>query len=266
MYRNFVMGRARGLLCCGIALGATLALTSCDRIGELTGGGPAIEIETDHFDLGEIESDAIAEDFVRVYNRGNSDLVITKVTTECNCTEGEMLEQVIPAGGEGLLRITVNPSRIEGNDSTKTLTLFSNDRGTPAAEIKISATVLPGIVWEPKRLDFGEIPQGQGAELRVRIRQKQNSPLIITEEFRGGNRYMVGEFVEIPPEERAAPDKVEYELIVRVLPETPVSTQALNFVLVTSARDGRVSFMAVARIVPSGGETSTGDAGAPTDD
>ena len=266
MHRNNVMRCTRGLLCSGMALGAALALMSCDKASRSTANAPVIEIETEHFDFGGIESDAIAEDFVRVYNRGKSDLIITQVITECYCTEGEMLEQVIPAGGEGVLRITVDPSRIRGPASSKTLLLLSNDPETPAAEIKVSATFLPGLVWEPKRLDFGEIPQGQGAEARVRIRQKQNTPLTIIQDVTGGNRYMVGEYVEIPPEERAAPDKVEYDLIVRVLPETPVGAQALNFVLTTSARDGKVTFMAVAHIVPSGGETSAGDAASPTDD
>ena len=266
MVMNAVMRHGRGLLCCGMALGAALALTSCDWVGQLMSSGPIIEIEVEHFDMGEIESDEIAEDFIRVFNRGDSNLIIAKITTECNCTEGEMLDRVIPPGGEGVLRVTVTPSRINGYASTKTLTLFTNDSDTPTANIKISALVKPGIVWEPKRVDFGEIPQGQGAERRVRIRQKQNSPLTITQELVGGDRYMVGEFVEIPPEEWAAPDKVEYDLIIRVLPDAPVGTHALGFVLVTSARDGRVSFMAVAHIVASGEETAGEDSGTPTDD
>lgn len=266
MRRNKVIGYARGLSCCGMALGAALGLMSCDKAGRSAANAPVIEIEMDYFDFGGIESDAIAEDFVRVYNRGKSDLVISQVITECHCTEGEMLEQVIPAGGEGVLRITVNPARIVGPSSSKMLLILSNDPETPAAEIKVSATFLPGLVWEPKSLDFGEIPQGLGAEGRVRVRQKQNTPLTIVQEFTGGNRYVVGEFVEIPPEERAAPEKVEYDLVVRVLPETPVGTQSLEFVLATSARDGKISFTAVAHIVPSGGETPAGAAGPRTND
>lgn len=265
LMRN-VMRNGRGLLCCGMALGAALVLTSCDRIGRPESGGPKIEIEVEYFDMGEIESDEIAEDFIRVFNRGESNLIIAKVTTECNCTEGVMLDQVIPAGGEGVLRVTVHPSRIKGYDSTKTLTLFTNDPNTPKANIKISAVVKPGIVWEPKRLDFGEIPQGQGAEGRIRIRQKQNSPLEILGKIVGESRYVVAELVEIPPEERVAPDKVEYDLIVQILPETPVSTQVQNIILQTNARDGIVSFMAVARVVPPGEETASEDSGAPTDD
>lgn len=265
MQQDIVRGAARAFMCCGLAIALASALTSCERIRELFAGPPVIEIATVHY-MGEIESDAIAEDFVKVFNRGDSPLAITKITTQCPCTKGEMIEQVIPAGGEGVLRVTVDPSRVRGFQSTKTLTLFSNDPKNPTTEIRISALVKPGIVWEPKRLDFGEIPQGQGAERRVRLRQMQNSPLSILGDLRGGNEYVVGEVVEVPPEERAAPDKVEYDLIVRVLPEAPVSIQSHNLVLLTNARSGVVSFTAVAKIVPAGEESAGEDTGAPTDD
>ena len=77
---------------------------------------------------------------------------------------------------------------------------------------------------------------------------------------------MVGKIVEIPPEERAASDKVEHDLIVRVLPETPVSTQARNYILPTNARDGLVSFTAVAHTVPHSDETASEATGAPNND
>ncbi len=265
MQHDIVRGAARAFMCCGLALALASALTSCEKIGGLFAGPPVIEIATDHFDMGEIESDAIAEKFVPVFNRGGSPLSITKVTTQCPCTEGEMLEQVVPPGGEGALRVTVDPSRFSGDKSTKTLTLFSNDPENPATEIKISATVKPGIVWNPKGLDFGEVPQGQGAERRVRLRQLQNTPLKILGDFRGGNEYVVGEMVEVPPEERAVPGKVEYDLIVRVLPGAPVGTQDHNLVLLTSARGGVVTIKAVARIVPAGGEPAGEDTSAPAD-
>lgn len=267
MHVSSVMGCARGLLCCGMALCAGLVLASCDKVSQLTAGAPVIEIETDHLALGGIDSDAITEDFIRVYNRGESKLVITKIATVCHCTVGEMIEWEIPAGGEGVLRVTVYPSRVKGNDFTNTMTVFSNDPVTPVAKIEISAAILPGIEWEPRRLDFGEIPQGQGAEGRVRLRQTQNRPLQIHSDFFTGPKgYMVGEIVEIPAEEWAAPDKVEYDLIVRVLPETPVGVRRRNFMLPTNVRDGMVSFMAVVHIVPADGETAGEDTGAPAAD
>lgn len=265
MQQDIVRDAARAFMCCGLALALASALTSCERIGGLFAGPPVIEIATDHFDMGEIESDAIAEQFVPVFNRGGSPLSITKVTTQCPCTEGEMIEQVIPAGGEGVLRVTVDPSRVRGYQSTKTLTLFSNDPKNPTIDIRISALVKPAIMWEPKKLDFGEVPLGQGAERRVRLRQLQNTPLKILGDFRGGNKYVVGEMVEVPPEERAVPGKVEYDLIVRVLPGAPVGTQDHNLVLLTSARGGVVTIKAVARIVPAGGESAAEDTSAPAD-
>ena len=117
----------RAFMCCGLAFTLSSALTSCDRIRGTVSGPPVpvIEIETDHFFMGEIESDAIAEVFVKVFNRGESPLAITKVTTECPCTKGEMLEPVIPPGGEGILRVTVDPKR----DTPQRLTQYADAFG-----------------------------------------------------------------------------------------------------------------------------------------
>lgn len=257
----------RAFMCCGLAFTLSSALTSCDRIRGTVSGPPVpvIEIETDHFFMGEIESDAIAEVFVKIFNRGESPLAITKVTTECPCTKGEMLEPVIPPGGEGILRVTVDPKRVSGHESTKTLTLFSNDPNNPTAQIAISATVKPQVVWEPKNFDFGEVPQGQGAERHVRFRQTRDSKVRIFGGLRVRNRTtFVGEVVVVPPEERVDPEKLELDLIVRLLPETPVGTHSSELIVTTNARVGMHKFNAVATVVPAAEESA--EAGAPSDE
>lgn len=162
-----------------------------------------------------------------------------------------MLESVIPAGGEGLLRVKLDPSRIDRTESTETLTVFSNDPKNPTAELAISAVVKPSLVWEPENFDLGDVPQGQTGEARIRLRQLQNSPVKIYGGVRCRNRNFVGEIVEVPPEQRVDPEKLEVDLIVRLRPETPVGTHTSDIIVIAMARNGKLSLRAVANVVPA---------------
>ena len=240
----------------GLAMLATGVLVSCGEPAE----PPDIEISTAHLDLGEILSDTVAEAFVTVYNRGGSPLVIDKVTTSCHCTEGYMVESVIPAGGESTMRVTVDPYRIKGATSTKTLTLLSNDPDEPAIEMKVSATVGPGMIAEPTRLRFGTIPQGQGAELRARLRQLQNTPLEVRGDFLRASEYVSAEIEEVPVEERSDPGKLEFDLVVKILPTAPTGIYNQIFTVTTNSREGSVTIPIAAIVGPPTAEEPDLDA------
>ena len=236
MTRSDVRSKPGRLPACFCFIVLAFALPSCDSLTVFVMDPAKIEIETAHYTFGEIESDEIAEDFVRVFNRGGSTLHISKVTTSCGCTQGEMLDAEIPPGGEGILRVTVDPKRFRGMESTKTLTLFSNDPDTPAIEIDVSATAMPEVEFVPKRLDFGEIPFGQGIEGTVRIRQLRKTPITFSSDLTGGNTFIVGEMTEVPESEWLLPDRAEYDLSVRVLPEARPGPHYVRFVRVGDLR------------------------------
>ncbi len=88
---------------------------------------PKIEVESDRFEMGVIANDKIAHAEMKVYNRGTVPLRISKVSTSCGCTTGNMRNDVIPPGETGYLEIHVDPAKIPGYFAAKTLTLFSND-------------------------------------------------------------------------------------------------------------------------------------------
>jgi len=74
----------------------------------------------------------------------------------------------------------VDPTRIYGFDSKKTLTLYSNDPMRPSLEVIVSAKVDPEFSLDPDKVDFGTVPKGTGAVKEMRLRTLTDVPFKVT--------------------------------------------------------------------------------------
>ena len=199
---------------------------------------PRIEVDTTHFDTGIIANTTPTTLQMPVYNRGKSDLVIAKVKTSCGCTKGEMKQTTIPPGEQSPLMITVDPMKIGGGfETTKTLTIESNDPANPMLQVQVTSHVEPEVSVEPKELDFGTIDKGKTSEGTVIIRQLTDEPLVIEELINSRNEEGINiSYEEIPQDQWAKPEHREYKVIATLGPETPVGKHQLNFSLRTSLK------------------------------
>lgn len=77
---------------------AALALAACSE------GAGDIEV-VESYDLGTVVKGERAVADLAVYNRGDRPLTVLGVATSCGCTTATLDPMVIPAGGEGHLRI-----------------------------------------------------------------------------------------------------------------------------------------------------------------
>lgn len=84
------------LLRSGVLL-AVLALAGCD-------GAPDIDVAETH-DMGTVTKGEIAAADLSVRNHGDGPLTVLGISTSCGCTKASLTPMVIPAGGEGRLRI-----------------------------------------------------------------------------------------------------------------------------------------------------------------
>lgn len=194
------------------------------RSGTLQPGGrnPKIELETDHFQMGTIPYDAPYVSEMKVYNRGATELRITRITTTCACTTGKMRTPVIPAGGVGILEITVDPARIQGFFTTKTLTLFTNDPVNQYPSLDVTTYVEAEAEFEPQEFELGEVAQGAGMEIVVYVRQLQDYPLVIDDVgVFEDSAYFTAEMEQVPESEWNTPGKREYIVRAKMLPNTP---------------------------------------------
>lgn len=187
---------------------------------------PKIELETNTFEMGTISPEGFAYAEMKVFNRGEGPLRISRVTTTCICTTGKMRKAVIPAGGTGILEITIDPSRIHTFETTKTLTLFSNDPKNPNPTVDVHTRVQSEADFESEVFDMGQVTQGKGASQSVRIRQTKDYPLEIKSvEIRGRNMgHYLAVVQAVPQSEWKTPGKREFMLKVGMKPTIPPGT------------------------------------------
>ena len=198
---------------------------------------PQIEAETTHYQLGVIANDKITSGRVMIHNRGKAALLIPKVNTQCGCTKGKMSQEMIPPGESAPLEVTIDPMRINGFKSTKTLTLYTNDPKHPTLTIQVSAEVEPEFVLEPPMLDFGTITKGEPATQNLKVIQKTDQPFELTEAAIVGNEsYFEFAHQEIPAAERTDPNKKEYFATVTVLPTAPAGPLRASLRLKTNLK------------------------------
>lgn len=182
-----------------------------------------IELPTDRYDMGVIENYEIAVQKMPVYNRGTAPLKITRVSTSCGCTSGEMETSVIPPGGEGNLIIRVDPARIPGFFAEKVLTLYTNDPTNPSPSLHVATHVKPEVELVPEVLDFGKIPVKHSGEFTARIRQLQDDAVEIKSAALGRDVTAITIESKLAPEnEWAVPGKREFIITVKIAPGAPV--------------------------------------------
>jgi hypothetical protein len=202
----------------------------------VAGAYPKIELETDHYDMGIISNSRSGEGRIKVYNRGGAPLKISGVATSCGCTQGKMSADVIKPGGEAYINVTVDPFRIPAFDSTKTLTISSNDPSKGGkVSVKVTVKVNPEIAWEPKAMDFGDLEKGQSSALTVRVRQVGDQEF----ELQGAEGSDRGRFTEttyakVPQSAWQTSGHPEYDITVTVLPTAPPGPRRVSLNLLTN--------------------------------
>lgn len=178
---------------------------------------PRIEVATRKYDMGVIPAEGLTKGSVVIYNRGGEPLTITQVGTSCGCTTGSVENKVIPPGGETPMTVVVNPGKIHGFESTKTLSIYSNDPENPRITVDVTAKVEPEFLVEPSQLDFGQIPKGETVTRQIAFRQAAELPVVLNGVKAWGSPPGLGvAFVKTPESEWSDPGRAEYTIDVTI--------------------------------------------------
>ncbi len=86
---------------------------------------PVITFENEFHDFGTIKKGAIITYNYKFMNTGNQPLIISNVTTGCDCTTPEWSKTVINKGDSSTIKI-IYKSEEEGGDQAKEITVYSN--------------------------------------------------------------------------------------------------------------------------------------------
>ena len=165
--------------------GGALQVASAASRSEDTGGriGPL----DPKFDMGVIGNDKVGVKTLEIKNTGTGKLTILDVKTSCGCTKGyfkdgkaEVKTAKIDAGESAELFVSVDPFRVPGFSSSKTVTLFTNDPDNATLSFDVLAAVQPEFEVEPDQLHLGLINKGENATGQAIVRQLDDSDFDVT--------------------------------------------------------------------------------------
>ncbi|HMO18174.1 MAG TPA: DUF1573 domain-containing protein [Oligoflexia bacterium] len=125
---------------------------------------PAIEFEKLEHDFGDVAQGLVLSQDFSIKNVGKVDLIIRKLNPSCGCTAAVLEDPVLKPGMRSAVRVTFNTAGFVGQKS-KTVRVYSNDPHKSSAVLLVKANIVPEIVADPDRIDFGEIRKGEVKEL-----------------------------------------------------------------------------------------------------
>ncbi|MBI4556147.1 MAG: DUF1573 domain-containing protein [Candidatus Hydrogenedentes bacterium] len=197
---------------------------------------PTISVATTDLDMGVIANNAIATKELQVTNTGKTELQIQRVQTTCGCTTAELPEEksAIAPGQSVALKVHVDPKKVPGFESTKVLSIFSNDPRQPMLDVKVHAKIAPEFKADPPTLEFGEVEKGTVIAKTILLQQLGDQPLEVT----GVNPVGSSEGLELsfekrPENEWAAPGRAEYVVTGKLSPTAPIGLLKASFQILT---------------------------------
>lgn len=101
---------------------------------------PIMEVERDSFSFGTIRTSEKARISIKITNRGEKQLIIRKVETDCTCTAAVIGNRIVGHGDSVFIEIVFNPMGRNGKQY-KTIKLFSNDPQHPMMKLMIHGFV-----------------------------------------------------------------------------------------------------------------------------
>lgn len=172
---------------------------------------PAIAVQDEEVDAGVISRDGPSEVEITVFNEGRRTLEITDVMAGDGCMVTEMGESAIPAGGQTVMTVALDPTFMQGFEAEYQLTLVSNDPRRSRLPLRIAAEVEPEFTIEPRHFDFGEVARGETVEQTLRVQQASDVPVSITgvEPFGNAPGLMV-DYEQAPESEWEQSQRPEY--------------------------------------------------------
>lgn len=200
-------------------------------------------METNDLDLGVVPNDRITHRKLKVYNDGKMPLKITRIDTTCACTMGHITPEnaVVAPGQESWLDVTLDPNRVMGFKSHKTLTITTSDPVQGQIAVDVRAQIEPEFALDiDEELALGDFAKGERLERRIRFRQVQEAPATIlgVEPISTGARAakISGLDIrvdEIPEAEWQTPGKREYDIVIGTTPEISAGTFERTLVMRT---------------------------------
>lgn len=186
---------------------------------------PTISLETDRLDTGPISNTETSHFDIRVSNTGQMPLQIHRIQGSCPaCLSGEIDNPEIAPGHSSTLTIRIDPFHVYGFESSKSISINSNDPNRSVVVLPVSIEVEPEFIMEPDNLAFGDVQKGQVVEKTMILRQVGEQPFQILDIHTQGPSPSGIDFdYGLRPENEWEDDEIpEHYITARLLPEIPL--------------------------------------------
>jgi len=208
---------------------------------EPTGPAPLMVLEPPKtLDLGTIPRQGVTTGEIKVHNKGEGTLHITKVQSSCGCTKAKIDEKakVVPPGGTSIITVTADPNRIPGFESRKTVTVMSDDPKNPRVQLSVLAKIDPEFALEPRDIEFGEIRKGAASTETMVLRQLSDEPIEVTEvmSFGAASKGLQLAFEKRAEGQWATPGRPEYAISVGLPEDAPLGGYTGRFAIKTTCK------------------------------
>ena len=196
-----------------------------------------IWVETTSYETGIIPNDAKTVREIKVANKGVDPLVIKSVKSTCGCVAAKVKQMRLEPNAETALVLTIDPKRIHGFKSKRTVTLYSNDPENERVSIDVHVEIEREFELAPESIDFGTVEKGSTAEASQIFRQIGDAPIEVREVKTWQPVQGVAfSFEEIPADQWLKPDHREYRIKAKLLPEVPPGPFSARFSIVSTCK------------------------------
>lgn len=113
---------------------------------------PRIEFEKVVHDFGAVDPDSTHRCEFRFKNVGDSTLKVTRPTSKCTCTVGQLMKTEYAPGESGVIKVTKFKVTKRARLHTQPLTVRTNDETKPVVKLTVQARVVPKVTYTPARL------------------------------------------------------------------------------------------------------------------
>ncbi|MCZ6691716.1 MAG: DUF1573 domain-containing protein [Planctomycetota bacterium] len=145
-------------------------------------GGPKIDLPSDRIDFGEVSHGQIPSRSFPFTNRGDRDLIITRLRPSCGCVSARVSRERIPPGGSGEILVAYDSKGQRGPDRRRVY-VYTNDperrRITLRIQVSVKAQPSPSLVLVPRFTDLGVVPAGTSRSAEVQAKNDGDRDLVI---------------------------------------------------------------------------------------
>jgi len=158
---------------------------------------PDIACENKTFDFGSRkDTEGVKHTFV-IENKGDEDLIISKVKPSCGCTVAKLSSKILKPGETANIETNLSLKGRRGK-MNKPITVYSNDPDSPTLMLKLVGEAVSLINVSPTFLNLGSIPVGKIIEKKIKVTLNGDEPIKVTHiESLGKNTGILAELITL---------------------------------------------------------------------